>query len=184
MYEIFQRIYNGILLNTTLPITQPKEIISLIYIILAEFSQKVAQQLQQKHGLDFTTDTQSQKLKRHDLDKTMTIQLPSVGPNSIMHFIAKNKLKTTQSLIFNQTTLLAIKLTSFLVTRHQTEFIECIQSNTFTEKIFSQIVTFINYNLGQNHCRLHGHQRIRDRQSLHDCACHSGEVPSQVDQES
>lgn len=78
--------------------------------MLAETSHKVAEQLNKIHKLDFTIDGDLKKAFKRSKEEIMTIQLPSIGNNSIVHYMRENKLRTSSSLIFNQTTLLAIKL--------------------------------------------------------------------------
>ena len=70
---MFLRVFRGIMNNKSLPMDKPEEITSLIYLVVAEFSKSVVEQLKAANALDITIETESKQVRRHDKEKTMLV---------------------------------------------------------------------------------------------------------------
>lgn len=56
---MFLRVFRGMMNNQSLPMDKPDEITSLIYLVVAEFSKSVVEQLKAANALDITVETES-----------------------------------------------------------------------------------------------------------------------------
>ena len=133
-----------------MPLQNPSSLIEFIYTLLADFAQPIASQLNKEHGCDFTLLQESEKISRFNREKLLTIQLPSHGSNSIVHYMAANRLKTNSSLVFNQTMLLAMKILQYALNRYPKEMMEALNQNVMLEKLFTQVTKVVVDCLGTN----------------------------------
>jgi hypothetical protein len=65
---IFQRVYNGLKENNTVPFKDIASMLPVLNLILVEASANILEELKE-HGLDFTVSLESQKKKAFNRDQ-------------------------------------------------------------------------------------------------------------------